>query len=290
MRLPERIASIDHLPRPPVRKYLDAHVHPWPPRVYEALLRWFDKNAWEIAERVNGDALDAFLAARGVTRYVALVYAHRAGMAAELNRWLAEYARAHPAAIPMGTVHPDDDVRAVLGEAFDGLGLAGVKLHAHVMGIAPDDRRLWPVYEELCARDKPLVFHAGLEPESDAYPRACDSVSGLARLGAVLRDFPMLRCVIPHLGASEFGLAAELLERYPSVMLDCAMVLARYFPDGPGREWVARYADRIFYGTDFPILPYDYDRERRCILGLALGAAAEDAIFWGNAARFFRVG
>lgn len=289
MRLPEKIAPIDHAPLPPARRYLDAHVHPWPARLYQAMLRWFDQHAWRIESRVDGSELDAFLAGRGITRYVALVYAHRAGLAPELNRWLAAYARAHPRAIPMGTVHPDDDVRAVLDEAFGELGLTGLKLHAHVMGIAPDDPRLWPVYERLCELGRPLVFHAGTEPASDAYPRPCAEISGLARLERALADFPALRCVIPHLGAGEFARAGDLLERHPGVMLDCAMTLSRYFEGGPGRDWVLKHHARIFYGTDFPILPYDYDRERRCILDLALGAGPEEAIFWGNAARFFGV-
>lgn len=289
MRVPSSVTPIDDAPAPPERRYLDVHVHPWPERVYAAMTRWFDEHAWRIHQCVWGDEVDAFLTQRGITRHVALVYAHRAGMAREINRWLAGYARRHPRAIPMGTVHPDDDVRAVLAEAFDELGLAGLKLHAHVMGIAPDDRRLWPVYEDLCARGKPLVFHAGTEPASDAYPRPCEQISGLARLERALGDFPSLRCVVPHLGAGELARASELLERYPGVMLDSAMTLSRYFDDGPGAAWVEARAGRIMYGTDFPILPYDYDRERRCILALRLSPAAEDAIFWGNAARFYGV-
>lgn len=289
MRLPERIAPIDATPLPPRRRYLDAHVHPWPAKLYAAMLRWFDTHAWKVDQRVDGDAIDAFLAERGITRYVALVYAHRPGLSAELNRWLAAYAQAHPRAIPMGTVHPDDDVRAVLDEAFGPLNLAGLKLHAHVMGIAPDDHRLWPVYERLCETGKPLVFHAGTEPASEAYPRDCAEISGLAKLARALADFPTLRCVIPHLGAGEFELAADLLERFPGVMLDTAMTLSRYFEFAPSRDWILKHHRRILYGTDFPILPYDYDRERRCILDLALGAEAEEAMFWGNAASFFGV-
>src|SRR5687767_3791644 len=121
MLLPASIPSIDDTPLPPPRRYLDVHVHPWPERMYAAMTRWFDAHAWRIEQRVSGDGVDAFLVERGIARYVALIYAHRAGLAVELNRWLAGYARAHPRAIPMGTVHPDDDVRAVLREAFDEL-------------------------------------------------------------------------------------------------------------------------------------------------------------------------
>jgi predicted TIM-barrel fold metal-dependent hydrolase len=284
-----RPADIDDAPAPRAGRYLDAHVHPWPSRLYAAVTRWFDTHAWPIAERVDGDGVEAFLAARGIERYVALAYAHRPGMAGDLNRWMAAHARAHPRAIAMATVHPDDDIRATLAEAFGTLALRGLKLHTHVMGVAPDDPRLFPAYAILCERGLPLVIHAGTEPASPAYPRPCEEVSGLARLERVLSAFPGMRCVLPHLGAGEFDRASRLLDRFPGLVLDCAMVLSRYFPGGPGREFVLTHRDRILYGTDFPILPYEYDRERRCILALGLGAEAEEAIFWGNAARFFGV-
>ncbi|MBI3891853.1 MAG: amidohydrolase [Candidatus Wallbacteria bacterium] len=286
MRVPTPPA-IDDTPPPDERRYFDVHVHPWPQRLYQAITQWFDTHAWSIEQRLAGEAVEGFLAERGVARHVALIYAHKAGLARELNRWMAMYAAAHPNAVALGTVHPEDDVGALAREALDTLGLRGLKLHAHVMGYPPDDSRLFAAYELLERRGLPLVVHAGTEPQSAAYPRPCSQVSGLARLVPVLERFPGMPVVVPHLGAGEFAPAAELLERFPALMLDTAMVLARYFPDSPGRDWVLRHHRRIMYGTDFPILPYDYDRERRCILALGLGPEAEEAIFWGNAARVF---
>jgi predicted TIM-barrel fold metal-dependent hydrolase len=271
----------------PRRRYFDAHVHPWPRGFYEAILRWFDAHAWPIVQRVAGDRVDAFLARRGVARYVAMVYAHKPGVARDLNRWMAGYGRAHPRAVTLAAVHPDDDVRAVLAEALGPLGLKGVKLHTHVMGIAPDDPRLDPVYEMLCEHDLPLVIHAGTEPASDAYPRPVGQVSGLARLERILERFPDLCCVVPHLGAGEFDRAADLVERFANLHLDSAMILAGYFDRAPDRDWIVRHHRRILYGSDFPILPYDYDRERRRILAMRLGREIEEAIFWTNASRVF---
>jgi len=91
-------------------------------------------------------------------------------------------------------------------------------------------------------------------------------------------------------GRREFGPRRAADRALPDVRLDSAMVLARYFPDSPGRDWVLERSDRILYGTDFPILPYRYDRERRCILSLGLGAGAEEAIFWGKRGRLLRPG
>lgn len=271
----------------PPRPTFDVHVHPWPPRLYRAIESWFGTHAWAIEQGMPGEEVAAFLAARGVSRHVAMVYAHKAGLADSLNDWMAAYARTHPEAVALGTVHPADDVRAVARRALDELGLRGLKLHTHVMGFPPDDPRLFPAYELLASRRLPLVVHAGTEPASPAYPRPCHEVSGLARLVPVLERFPEMPCVVPHLGAGEYELAAELLARFAALRLDTAMVLARYFPGAPGRDWVLRHHRRIMYGTDFPILPYDYDRERRCILDLELGRDVEDALFWRNAVELF---
>lgn len=272
---------------PRARRVFDAHVHPWPSRLYQAMLRWFDAYAWQILDRVDGDHLDAFLAERGVERYVALIYAHKPGMARDLNHWMSEYARRFPRAVPSAAVHPEDDVREVLVEAFDRFGLKLVKLHAHVMGIPPDDPRLDPVYELLEERRIPLVFHAGTDPQVEGYPRPVTEISGIARVKSVFRRFPGLIMVLPHLGAGEFGPVEELLAAHPGLHLDTAMIFSGTFPGVPGREFLLRHHERVMYGTDFPIIPHEYERELRTLESMQLPADVEDAILYGNAARLY---
>ncbi|MDB5099085.1 MAG: amidohydrolase family protein, partial [Cyanobacteria bacterium RYN_339] len=43
--------------------------------------------------------------------------------------------------------------------------------------------------------------------------------------------------------------------------------------------------DRILYGSDFPNLPYAWDRELRNLAAMGLGDAALAAILGGNARR-----
>jgi predicted TIM-barrel fold metal-dependent hydrolase len=269
-------------------RLFDAHTHAWPPRLYAAIVRWFDEHAWSIHDRLDGDAAAAALRSHGVSRWVAMAYCHKPGMARDLNRWLAGYAARNPEAVVLAAAHPhDDDPAGILAEAFDELGLRGLKLHCHVMGIAPDDASLGPIYDVLQRRALPLVIHAGRAPELPGYPSPAAQVSGLGYVARVLARWPELRCVVPHLGFDELELLAELLERHPRLMTDTAMILSGYIPGGPEAAFVARWADRILYGTDFPILPYAYDRELRAIRALGLGDAAERAIFHDNAARVF---
>ena len=65
------------------------------------------------------------------------------------------------------------------------------------------------------------------------------------------------------------------------------MAIAEYFEGEPGLELLRRRADRLLFGTDFPNLPYAWDRELHRVLSAQLEPAQRDAILWGNAERLF---
>ena len=64
---------------------------------------------------------------------------------------------------------------------------------------------------------------------------------------------------------------------------------AGFFPiDVPLRLFAAR-ADRILYGTDFPNIPYAWDRELKHLTALKLPSHDEASLLGGNALRLFGV-
>ena len=74
---------------------------------------------------------------------------------------------------------------------------------------------------------------------------------------------------------------------YDNLWLDTTMVLARYLPANPDpATWLDR-PERILYGTDFPILPYAWDREVRQLLKHALTEEQRAAILGGTAQSLF---
>jgi predicted TIM-barrel fold metal-dependent hydrolase len=108
-------------------------------------------------------------------------------------------------------------------------------------------------------------MHAGREPKSPAYE--CDPylICSADRVEAVLRSYPTLKLVVPHLGADEFDAYGELLERYDNLWLDTTMAVTGFLPGEPGTPLVLRRPERILYGTDFPNIPYAWDREVRAV-------------------------
>ena len=95
--------------------------------------------------------------------------------------------------------------------------------------------------------------------------------------------------LVPHLGANEFTAYKELLERYDNLWLDVSMVIADYLPNSDPPRLDDMRADRIMYGTDFPHIPYAWDRELKRLCGLGLPEKSMELILGQNAAELFSI-
>jgi hypothetical protein len=240
---------------------VDAHVHLFPDAVFEAIWRWFDAHGWPVRYKLGAERVVDFLLARGVGHLVALTYSHKPGMARTLNAFMAKVCRDRPRVTGLGTVLPGEpDARSIVEDAF-AAGLRGIKLHCHVQCFSPDDDALAEVYDACVAHDRPVVIHAGREPKSSAY--RCDpyALCSAERTERVLRGWPRLRLCVPHLGADELDAYERLLAKYDNLWLDTTMMLADYFPVRPSKRFLQMRPERIMYGTDFPNLPFAWDRE-----------------------------
>lgn len=271
---------------PPI---IDAHVHLFPDRLFEAVWSWFDKYGWEIRYKLHTPKVIEFLFSRGVEAIVALHYAHKPGMARALNAYIAELARTDPRIIGMATVFPGEDGAVqILEEAF-AAGLRGVKLHCHVQCFAPDADAMREVYETCARHGKVVVMHAGREPSSPHYKCDPHALCSVDRVGAVLAEHPKLKLCIPHLGADEFSPYGGLLERFDNLWLDTTMAIGDYLGNWNARDFLRIRPDRIMYGTDFPNIPYAWDRELNKLLGMKLGDDATERICGGTAAALFGI-
>jgi predicted TIM-barrel fold metal-dependent hydrolase len=81
------------------------------------------------------------------------------------------------------------------------------------------------------------------------------------------------------------------MARCPNLYLDTSMafspLVAKYVGIEPiSSEQLIRWQDRICFGSDFPIIPYDYEEEVRGVLDRKLPAEVERKIFSVNALRF----
>lgn len=266
---------------------IDVHVHLHPERLAHAIRRHFTGDGWVNPHSWEPAAVAAALRAHGVERFCFFSYAHKPGMARDLNRWVAETARGLPDAVPFGTLHPDDpDVVKIAHEAVDALGLAGFKFHCSVQRFRVDDPRLFAVYERAEAEGRLFMWHAGTLPYRDEF-------TGLAHVRAVMERFPRLRVCVAHMGCFEPAGFLALTEAFEHFYVDTTMALApiaaRFVGGDPADitdAQLLRHQDRILFGSDFPLIPYDYEEERRWATDRGLPEPVRRKIFHTNALRF----
>ncbi len=257
---------------------VDAHVHIFPSNIFSAIWQWFDENAWPIRYRLTTSRVLDYLLSRGVSHVIALQYAHKTGISRMLNRYMVKKCKEFPNKVTgLATVFPgENNVENILKEAFD-YGLRGVKLHAHVQCFDMNAKEMDIVYNLCESEKKPIVMHVGREPKSTAYH--CDPyiICNAKKLEKILQNFPKLKICVPHLGFDEFSAYRKLIEKYDNLWLDTTMVLTDYFPIENAVELDSFRVDRIMYGSDFPNIPYAWDRELKW---LKTSGLAYDSLEW----------
>nr|MDO8114131.1 amidohydrolase family protein [Candidatus Sigynarchaeota archaeon] len=269
-------------------KFIDAHVHGFPDRLFDAIWTFFTKNYWPV-HKTYADQLGPFLSGKGVTNYTILNYAHKPGISRDMNTWTSEFGKHHPDALCFGTIHPGDayfreELQRVL--ARDQLNLRGLKLQILVTDFDPGIQQLDPMYEALVEHGKILVMHVGTGPGANEHV-------GIKKLRPVLERFPNLKLQIPHLGCFEYMEFFDLVKDYPSIYFDTAMVLVQHlpFPDRFNKETMLdallEIQDHVMFGSDFPNIPYDYDLSLASIEDLPVDLKVKEKLWWKNAVKFY---
>ncbi|WP_240670641.1 amidohydrolase family protein [Actinoplanes solisilvae] len=270
----------------------DVHTHFLPPRMQRRVWAHFDQagpligRPWPITYRgTEQERLDA-LRDLGVTMFSALAYAHRPGMAADLNTWTLDFARRSPGCLPSATFYPEPGVLAYAQEAIDR-GARIWKIHVQVGGFDPRADEIDPVWGLLSDAGAPVVVHAGSGPVPAAF-------TGPGPLGEVIARHPRLSVIVAHTGTPEYDGFLALAERYKNVRLDTTMTFTDFteqtapFP----RDLLPRLRDlglagKVLLGSDFPNIPYPYGHQIDVLARLDLGDDWLRAVCWENAHSLF---
>ncbi|MEG6523718.1 amidohydrolase family protein [Desulfotomaculum sp. 1211_IL3151] len=272
-------------------KIIDGHVHLFPERLMKAILVWFENEEnWEMPFKWSAEKHIEYLQGIGTSEMMVLCYTNKAGTSEGLNEWLAALAKQYPEIRPYAAIHQDDMDKAKMLKVFlDQHRFYGVKIHSFVQRVSALDERFKEVLQLLAEREKGLVLHASSMPINSPYIRPDD-------VGFLLREYPGLKIMVAHLGLPEFhNPYLKLLDKYENLFLDTAYVFGNQRSDliyakNKSREFLREalenYADRIVYGSDFPVMDYPPERAIEHIRSLVLGEEKEEKIFCSNAKKF----
>lgn len=245
------------------------------------------------------------------------------------NESIAELAGRWPDRfIPVGVLPVvDDEMMVEFGRLRTELGMRGVLIFSHVEGLPLDHESMWPLYAEAARHDVPIWIHP---QDGHSYPwlkqDMLDRLFGwpfettiaMSRLvfGGVLERYPDLKFVTHHLG----GMVPYYASRADAMGEEIARQRETSAAGGPqplpGRptDYFRKFyndsmvngsagamhcgldffgAERVMYGTDFPMGPKDGEQYPVQVLdtihGLGLGAADLELVLGGNLRRIMRL-
>ena len=266
------------LPRPLV----DFHVHLFPDRLFDAIWRQFVADyGWKVLHQLYWRESLAYLKERGVGTVVYSNYAHRKGIARGLNDWNLQILAETPDLFCFAAYHPDDDDGLASAESLiDNPRILGFKLQLLVQRFAPDDERLYPLYELVMAKRKRLLLHVGTGPVGNEFV-------GVTPFRRLLARYPDLPATVAHMGALEYGAFGELLDDHPNLLMDTAFAFLPRLGGlcDLGSAFLERHRGRILYGSDFPNILFPREEEIDTLLGLKLSQEFFDAVFRDNGLR-----
>ena len=226
---------------------IDSHCHIYPEKIAAKAVAGTD-TFYDTVAKCDGTAssLLKINADVGIDHALVQSVATTPKQVQSINHFIAEtVANAYGKLTGLGTLHPDsEDQRADVQHLVD-LGLKGVKLHPDIQQFKIDDYRCLKIYE-LCEEfGLPILMHTG-DKRYD--------FSNTNRLIPILETYTNLTIIGAHMGGWSLWEEASLaLAGTPNLYVDCSSTMA-WVPLDKTAEIIRRYgADRVLFGTDYPM-------------------------------------
>ncbi|OSM42743.1 amidohydrolase family protein [Nesterenkonia sp. PF2B19] len=161
--------------------------------------------------------------------------------------------------IPFGSVDPRQG-RAAVVEArrqAEELGVRGFKFHPSVQAFDPSEETFRPLWAELEDIGLPAVFHTGQNGMGAGLPGGGGiklKHSNPLLLDEVAADHPGLTIIMAHPSVPWQEEANSIATHKANVFIDLSGWSPRYFPESLVRLASTVLAEKLLFGTDFPLI------------------------------------
>ena len=258
-------------------KIFDAHCHIYPAIIAEKAAAATAKFYEGLGITLDGTIKTLFEHSGDITMHLVQSVATTQAQVHSVNNFIAREVALHPDRLyGFGTLHQDSTSEDI--QQLRELGLHGVKLHPDIQKFQLDDPRIFKLCEELEEYGTTLLLHCGDIRYDYSNPN---------RLIPLLKAFPKLKVIGAHFGGHSVWDKAvrSLAGKYDNLWVDCSSSFFALTKEG-ARDLIHAYgADRVLFGTDYPMWsPKD---ELAFFRSLELPQEQEEAILWNNAAKLF---
>ena len=261
-------------------KIIDTHCHVYPDKIADKA-----SNAtgtfYSLATHHNGSVgrLTERGDKAGISHYIINSLATTPAQVHAINTFIASVVNSAPEKFTgLGTLHQDtEDVQSALDE-ITSLGLKGVKLHPDIQKVSLSDKRVMRFFE-INDGKLPFLVHFGDKRYENSNPK---------EVKPVLETFKTTQFIGAHFGGwSIWKEASYELYKYDNLMVDCSSSLYALNPD-EAVELIRLYgADRVMFGTDYPL--FDPIEEVERFNRLKLTDEEREKILYKNAVRLYGI-
>jgi len=258
---------------------IDMHAHIFPLKLAERAAT--NIGAFYDIDMAHPGSVPALLNAMergGIDKAVVHSVAMSKTQASVINDFIHVEVAAHPDKFyGFATLHPDmENAYEEVTRALK-MGLKGVKIHSDMQKVSLLDPRMDALYEA-CQDRCPMLLHMGDSRYQYDNP---------SMIPHILRRFPHLTLICAHMGGySEWSEARNCL-KHENVLLDCSSTSFALGKEG----WrdIIRYfgADRVMFGSDFPM--WDPGEELKLFQSLGLAEDEQEKILWKNAQTYLKL-
>jgi len=223
--------------------------------------------------RLTAEGLIDEMDANGIEKSVVfpLSFPHDAEQLQVMNAYTLECVQKYSKRLfGFAVVDPDNIPASVknLEQTVKPNQLMGIKIHPSMQHVFINDPNLDAVYEFASQAGVPVLFHTGAGPGGHT-----DKFSQPILVEDILMKHATLKVILAHVGRPFYEEVAFILRKYTRAYADVSANMGR--KGGPALlrhcmlflQVYAGAAERLFFGTDYPIFSYqDYLPQMRAAL------------------------
>jgi len=171
-------------------------------------------------------------------------------------------------------------------QAVQDFGMMGFHFHPIMQHFAVDDRRYYPLFEEISSLGAAVMIDVGTTGMGAGMPGGMGALIRHAHPSAIdqlAADFPQLKIVMAHPGWPWVDETTAVALHKGNVYWEMSGWAPKYFWPQLKVDMRTRLQDKIMFGSDYPSM--SYERLLREWSELGYSDAVMEKIFHGNAER-----
>lgn len=260
-----------------MQKVINAHCHIYPEKIADRAVVGI-RDFYDLDMSLNGKIDDLLKDGEkvGVVHYLVHSVATTPKQVNSINEFIADVVNSNPDLFTgFGTLHPDsEDIQGDFDHLIE-LGLKGVKLHPDFQQFAMNEKRAFRIGEIVREGGVPMLVHCGDYRYNYSNPE---------NIKPFLDEFPQIPFIGAHFaGWSVWQEATEKLAGTPNLYVDLSSSLYDLTAETAVDLIHAYGADRVLWGTDYPM--WESDSEMEYFNKLDLTDDEREMILYKNASK-----